>query len=212
MGISVEARVELGARLNALRAGAGLTPETVAAGLLGHIESIDDVVGRMERGATSRLERETLEKLAALFHVDLDALLPAGVSLDDFEGPDTAPPAFAELPARGALERSSARLRHKPGALPVSEQATVGTYPTSVTEQASGEVPSTQARIRQLRQAAGLSASAFAMKLSTKDVPILERDIGDWERARRRPTRDQLDAIALFAGVTPNWVMTGRVR
>jgi len=185
--------VELGARLSAIRTGLGLSPQIVAIGFLGHVETTDDVVVRIERGATSRLERETVEKLAALYHVDLDALLPSGVSLDDFEDPTAAPPALADKSARATL-------------------APDGECRPSAIEQASGDVPSTQARIRQLRASTGLSASAFAKKLSTKAAPLSERDIEDWECARRRPTRDHLDAIELLTGSSPGWVMTGRKR
>ena len=193
MSISIEARMELGARLNAIRTGLGLSPHIVADGLLGHIGSNHDLVVRIERGATSRLKRETVEKLAALYHVDLDSLLPTGVSLDDFEGPTGALPGLPAAPTRAA-------------------PAADGEDRPSTVDQAGGDVPSTQARIRQLRASTGLSASAFAKKLSTKAAPISERDIEDWERARRRPTRDHLDAIELLTGASPGWVMTGRKR
>jgi transcriptional regulator with XRE-family HTH domain len=146
------------------------------------------VVVRIERGANSRLNRETVEKLAALYHVDLDSLLPTGVSLDDFEGSTRA---LSGLPVASAAD---------------------GEDRPSTVDQAGGDVPSTQARIRQLRASTGLSASAFAKKLSTKAAPISERDIEDWECARRRPTRDHLDAIELLTGASPGWVMTGRKR
>lgn len=208
MPLSVEHRIELGTRLRAQRLARGLSADTVACQVLGFRSPHHAAVTRLERGALKLVPREHVLKLSAFYGVAVASVLPAGVTLDDLT---------QAQPVGRAAEGAA---RPAAGLAVATETATVPTpeTPPAVATQAEPAkvvppelpTPSLQARLRQLRARLGLDSQVFAQRLSTRQSPVTERDVRDWESAARRPNQAQFEALERVTGASIAWMKTGR--
>lgn len=205
MPLSVQQRVDLGSRLRALRMAKGVSAAQAAHDALGYGGSSHVAVTRLERGELAHPFRTHVEQLAAFYGVGMDVVLPANVTVEELStmpGPTTTE--TAPTSAGGAPPPMEAPELDAPAESTLAE-------PSKTSEkEPEPPVDSLQRRLKQLRQRMRLSVEAFAEKLDSRAVRVEPRDVRDWERAARRPSPPQFEALERVTQASIEWMKTGR--
>lgn len=215
MPFSVEHRIELGTRLRALRRARGLSADTVACQALGFHSPHHAAVTRLERGVLKQVPREHVLRLSAFYGVPVASVLPSGVTLEDLAAtrPVLETPHSASTTAttqESDAGEATIALATRDTSVREAPPATVQRVEPVKTAVAELPAPSLQARLRQLRAQMGVSSTVFAQRLNTRQAPVTERDVRDWESAARRPNQAQFEALERVTGASITWMKTGR--